>query len=262
MKRKIIIVGYPKSGNTWLTRLTAELVGCPVAGFLYAYRQDEIAVEGQERESPYVVYKSHHQLSELTAEDRSNADIIYVIRDPRDVYLSGINYFKLRFFRRVNWSKLGKLAPVFRDADGLINSLYHRINVKRAVRRAVLYGDERVNRWCRTSWGEHVHPYLATENVLKVRYEDLLNEPEAVSASILQFLDLPPTPSHITKAVERQSFARVRNKFTAAGETEKAAFLRRGEAEQWREGMPGKHRARFQKVFGDLLERLRYPAGV
>ena len=33
--KKIIIVGYPKSGNTWLTRLTADLVGCPVEGFLY-----------------------------------------------------------------------------------------------------------------------------------------------------------------------------------------------------------------------------------
>ena len=24
-KRRVLVVGYPKSGNTWLTRLTAEL---------------------------------------------------------------------------------------------------------------------------------------------------------------------------------------------------------------------------------------------
>ena len=33
MKNKVIITGYPKSGNTWLTRLIAEALDSPVIGF-------------------------------------------------------------------------------------------------------------------------------------------------------------------------------------------------------------------------------------
>ena len=32
-KRRMLVVGYPKSGNTWLTRLAAELLGAPVKDF-------------------------------------------------------------------------------------------------------------------------------------------------------------------------------------------------------------------------------------
>ena len=46
--KNIIVAGYPKSGCTWATRLLAELVGCPVAGF-WNSDKDEIAIEGEER---------------------------------------------------------------------------------------------------------------------------------------------------------------------------------------------------------------------
>ncbi len=64
-KKKVIIVGYPKSGNTWITRLTAELLNCPVKGFLYEKDNNEIAIEGLNRTSIYECYKSHHQYNEL-----------------------------------------------------------------------------------------------------------------------------------------------------------------------------------------------------
>ena len=62
--KKIIVVGYPKSGCTWATRLVAELVGCPVAGFWQSDKK-EIAIEGEDRVSDFRCYKSHHQLAEL-----------------------------------------------------------------------------------------------------------------------------------------------------------------------------------------------------
>ncbi|HLC16083.1 MAG TPA: hypothetical protein VJL89_07640 [Thermodesulfovibrionia bacterium] len=51
--KTIFVVGYPKSGCTsfslWLTSLVAELLECPVKGFWEEQKDNEIAIEGQER---------------------------------------------------------------------------------------------------------------------------------------------------------------------------------------------------------------------
>ena len=99
--KKIIVTGYPKSGNTWVCRLTAELVGCPVKGF-WNSRHREAAVEGKNRKSEYGAYKSHHQLEELMKKGASDHKIIYVIRDPRDIILSGVNYFDFSGYKPVS----------------------------------------------------------------------------------------------------------------------------------------------------------------
>ena len=79
--KEIIVIGYPKSGCTWATRLVAELVGCPVAGF-WLSDKEEIATEGQERISDYRCFKSHHQLSELgISPNHSEKRLIYILRD-------------------------------------------------------------------------------------------------------------------------------------------------------------------------------------
>lgn len=48
---RIIIVGYPKSGNTWLTRLVAQICNSPVAGFLDANHVivNDFVIEGEEK---------------------------------------------------------------------------------------------------------------------------------------------------------------------------------------------------------------------
>ena len=52
-KKKVVVVGYPKSGCTWLVRLVAELIQCPVTGFWGEPDNPEIAIEGTERKSDF-----------------------------------------------------------------------------------------------------------------------------------------------------------------------------------------------------------------
>jgi hypothetical protein len=95
----IIISGYPKSGNTWLTRLTAQLVGCPVEGFWTQPQNKDRAIEGAERISKYSCFKSHHSFPLLKdsfqkfGKNRSKK-IIYIVRDPRDVAISASFFYK------------------------------------------------------------------------------------------------------------------------------------------------------------------------
>ena len=104
MKKKIIIAGYPKSGNTWLTRLVANLVDCPVAGF-WGSDHDEIASEGASRMSEFECYKAHQTYEDLIqcSDWSGDCSVIYIIRDPRDVALSGANFFRFYRFYFFRW---------------------------------------------------------------------------------------------------------------------------------------------------------------
>lgn len=114
----IIIVGYPNSGNTWVTRLVAELVGCPVVGFLGS-DHNEIAIEGLQRKLPFQCFKSHHQLHELRDIKTNTKIIIYVVREPRDICISGSKYFDIN---RWLW-----LRKVFKPRSSAFKN-YHKIN--------------------------------------------------------------------------------------------------------------------------------------
>src|SRR6056297_564086 len=97
--RQIVIAsGYPKSGNTWLTRLTAQLIGCPVKGFWTQPQNKDHAIEGTERVSEYRCFKSHHTYQSLeesfTTFGNRTEKVIYIVRDPRDVAISATFFFK------------------------------------------------------------------------------------------------------------------------------------------------------------------------
>ena len=90
--KRIIIAGYPKSGNTWLTRLVAQLCDAPASGFLDAQNEivNDIVTEGFHRNSEIEIVKTHHWHDTLP---KSNAKVIYIVRDPRQILLSASRYF-------------------------------------------------------------------------------------------------------------------------------------------------------------------------
>ena len=66
MNRKIpiYVIGYPKSGTTWLTRMLGDLFECPTGASIAAADDSEIATEGADRVSDYVVRKGHFVFTE------------------------------------------------------------------------------------------------------------------------------------------------------------------------------------------------------
>lgn len=251
--KNLVIVGYPKSGCTWVTRLLAELVGCPVAGF-WQSKKSEIAVEGVERVSDYRCHKSHHQDRELALgpEDRA----IYVLRDPRDIAVSAASHFIFRRFGKYRtWERAAWARKLY--AHTLYPLLVRPSLRLEKITGALLAGDARVHNWVRVSWREHLRPYAAA-GVPLVRYEDLLAEPETEVRTLLQQLAIARSPEEIARAVDEQSFARKKAALLASGERGQAKFLRVGCSGKWRKQLPLHLQARFTRELGDDLARWGY----
>ena len=201
-KRNIIIIGYPKSGTTWLSRLVAELVSCPLQGDWGYEGIKALYKEGTDRYSNYQVYKSHHSFNEL--EKASSLTIhkrIYILRDPRDVVVSGLYYF--RFLPKLLAIKEGlTLSPVLKKT---YNKLVSKKEKKRQMIQAVLHGNNNLNSWLKLSWNNHYLPYHK-ENILFIKFEDLIDSPETECKKILAYLGVSSSEDHIKKSIEKQSF--------------------------------------------------------
>ena len=259
LMKNIIVVGYPKSGCTWATRLVAELVGCPVAGFWKSDKK-EIAVEGQDRVSDFRCYKSHHQLAELgILPNELVSSVIYVLRDPRDIALSAANHFHFDRFPalRAFFRFLPQGEKLYRHS---LYPLFVRQNYRlERMTEALLHGSAAVHKSVRLSWADHWRPYEAA-GVPIIRYEDLLARPEEESAGILRRLGLERSAAEIATAVENQSFARKKHRLLEEGETGRAKFLRVGKSEQWRESLPPYLQARLASGLCDSLTKWGYSA--
>jgi len=104
----IYVAGYPKSGNTWATRLLGEIIGCPTGGKDKSFDTQEIATEGIDRISNYVVRKGHFipdssDDAPVTAKKNwrlgyknlGENKVILVVRDPRDIAVSGAHHWNV-----------------------------------------------------------------------------------------------------------------------------------------------------------------------
>ena len=255
-QRYVFVVGYPKSGCVWLTRLVAELMECPASGFLEE-SGDDMAAEGHTRISQFCVVRAHQQWHELAPHLHDSSKVIYIVRDPRDVAISGAHYFRVE--RRPLLGRI--LSHLLLSRKRYHRTLYFSLSpedyrIERMV-QAVLFGDETVSSWCRISWKEHFMEFRRPE-VLLVRYEDLLKKPQQECNRILKFVGYPRDVASIARAIEKQSFQQRKREFRAQGDVRREQFLRVGKSGQWATSLTDKQRAAFEENVGDLLALLGY----
>ena len=86
MKMIIYVVGYPKSGNTWLARLLGDVLDCPIRA---GGNKLALADGGYSRQGKYIIRQGH------ITECPKDGKVVWIKRDPRDVSVAARHYWKI-----------------------------------------------------------------------------------------------------------------------------------------------------------------------
>jgi hypothetical protein len=167
---------------------------------------------------------------------------IYLVRNPLDVAIS---------YAHLNGTDIDTMiemmaTPGFGVGRSTVNGL-DRVHVV-------------IGSWSENvaSWTERPHPA-----VLVLRYEDLLDNPEAGFLKVTRHLQIKPTRAQLRRAIELSRFDRLRgledrDGFAERPQRSNEAFFREGRAGQWRERLSEAQVARIVARHGPLMKRFGY----
>jgi hypothetical protein len=245
IRETIFVAGYPKSGNTWLTRLLADVLDSPSGGCRPIDDDAEVATEGQDREGKYIVRKGHFRPVEnnegpivpkehkLAWKRITTQKVVLIYRDPRDVLVSGAHYW--RRDQAEHWDMI-------RTGHGSMR----------------LHGP----------WDWYMDEWLRFEGepwFVKVSYESLLKNTYYAICYVLSKLRIDiPVYSHVESAIQRQSFEEKKKALVKKPHNPKynskfhRHFMRKGQAGSWKDELNPILAMAVVEMFGDTMRRLGY----
>jgi len=101
-RRTIYVCSYPKSGGVWVARLLGDVLDSPVGAVYPPSDKSAIATEGLNRSGRYCIRHGHStpmagrfdgavvpRLDQFAYENLTDERIVFIVRDPRDIIVSG-----------------------------------------------------------------------------------------------------------------------------------------------------------------------------
>jgi Sulfotransferase domain len=234
------VVSYPKSGNTWVRFLLANLI----------YPRETVGFANINRLVPAPGVSSKRFLRNLPRPrilkshepfDARFRKVIYLVRDPRDVAVSEYHF---------------NLKKQYIDSN---------VSLEEFVERFIAGGTSSYG-----SWWEHAASWIAARHgnptFLLVRYEDLLADSIGETAKITEFLGIRAGTERLNAAIERSSAERMRkleksqsHLFSSTKDTRQdIPFVRTAKSGGWRSSLPEPLVERIEMEWGSLMVYLGY----
>jgi len=258
------IVSFPKSGNTWVRFLVANLLH---PGEAVTFQNIERIIPDMHAQSkrfirniprPRII-KSHEYF------DPSYRRVIYIVRDPRDVLLSSYNFHRKQ-------RQIPDNCPleqyVTRFLSGEVWSSYaswsQNVSSWLATRRQLPAGGLFGN-W-RDSVSSWLNSPMGSCDFLMLRYEAMLANPLRELTRIVAFLQIDVSPELLSQAVIRSSAGELRKleqsqarKWILTKNTRQdIPFIGAAKAGGWRSKLPAECVSEIEKSFGPLMTALGY----
>lgn len=253
MKKNIIwLASYPKSGNTWFRIFLSNpfsdsplpvninnLTETPISSnreIIDSYlgmHSSELTVDEIDKLRPEVfrkfsdetegiAYLKTHEAWTLNSRglplfpEEITKGVIYIIRNPLDVAIS---------YSFHNGESIDNTIALLNNDLSKLGERNDRLNFQT---QQIL-----------TSWSNHVTSWTDDSKlpVYVIRYEDMLDHPQEIFKSALDFLNLEYEDSEIIRAINNSSFDTLKAMETMEGFKERSmhseAFFRKGRANDW-----------------------------
>lgn len=246
IEENIYVVGYPKSGNTWLTRLLARCLKISVADKAMDDRTVEIASDINKdielTNCSAKILKIHYLPAQFTDKiDKNPKYIVYLYRDIRDVLVSSFFYYKYHGERRYALNKF--LPEYFINPISIMRWVKTRYEFNKFVSLFIEKGLGKFGVWNQhvSQWRKYLYENKQLYHCI-VSYEDLLFNTEKELKRIIRELDLAfDDYNHMKKCIIEESFQIRKNKLLNAeehsvtfGKKFNVRFLRKGEHGDWK----------------------------
>ena len=226
----VFVVGYPKSGNTWMQVLTSSL--------LYGFDPRRLPDSLVQELSPDVHYKKAYKRFRTPTVFKSHGlpcpeykRVIYIVRDGRDVLCSYVKY---------------------------LNNLGRNITMQEMVHSPS-------DLWP-SSWDDHVRQWKENPfgaEMIFVRYEDLLTQRPLELKRIADFIGVEVDPEDCERIAAATDFTVMKKRVQKFGHDNKhwpkdKAFFRRGVARSYQDEMPADLQRSFVSYSRATLEDFQY----
>lgn len=217
---KCWLASYPRSGNTFLRNILYEVYGIESS----AYHQIPHAKMVDEYDR-FPVVKTHVLPDELQPGD-PGIPAVYLVRDPRDAFVSQA-HFQKRLRHRAGGFRKTILEATF-------------------AHRGSYFG----------GWSEHVRQWVDRTGIV-IRYEDLIAEPLEQAERIRSILDLPEPNRESVPTFESLKFGEPKYGHRKRNE-DNSEFFRRGTAGGWKEDLSTSLAELIWRYHGPVMEVLGY----
>jgi hypothetical protein len=242
---KIYLVGFPKSGTSWLIRLMANLFEIPVKNNSL---NKESTIEINNRlnlKSDHSFIAKVHLLPNFFSSkiDPEPEKIIYIYRDIRAVLISAFFYFKIpKSFSYLFLLKRGKDLSFVRNLSRILLYPLSRYILSRYINEFLNQGingiGEGVGIWQQNiqEWSSFIEKEAGEEpKAVFISYEKLLDDPFSGVLKITKELNLPElSEARILKAIKSESFEAMKTRLNKKSSPTEFAKLRVGTKEDWR----------------------------
>lgn len=226
----VLVTEYPKAGGSWFSQMISDACGLPFP------RNETPLLES-------CIMHGHHLYVPRYG------PVIGLVRDGRDIMVSAYFHFLFENDRNSSFSvNRHRSVCDFADYDDVIGNMPDFIRY--------MFGHYAENR-IGFDWAEFVRSCTVSENVLIVRYEDLLIDAANELKKTFEHLGIiDVSNSAIDDAVSKNSFTSMSSR--KEGEEDKSSFLRKGVAGDWKNYFSKESVQLFNELAGAELESLGY----